>query len=692
MKKNNSLKKEYKLLEKVKAYEGYMEQLSDEELSGLTDIFKSRLQQGESLDDLLPEAFAAICEADKRVLGMKPYDVQILGGIALHEGCLAEMNTGEGKTLVATLPLYLNALTGKCCILLTTNDYLALRDAQEMGPVYEFMGLTIAAGVEKKPGVRLTIQEKQQIYQSDIVYSTHSNLGFDYLLNHLVRDASDRFLRELYYVILDEADAVLLDDAKTPLIISGSPRCMSNYYELADFFVRTLKEQKEYIVEDDRVYLTEEGIRYAEEFFQIENFYSRKYYEINRHVVLALRARLLMEPESDYVIGDDNSIMLLDKSTGRKLEGMKLRGGLHQALEEKEQVPVTEETRAVASITYQSLFRLFEKLAGMSGTISDNGRELKKVYHTRIVVIPPNRPLMRKDQPDQCFVHRQEQIREAMTLIEQTHESGQPILVIVPNIRDTEMISALLVEKRLPHSVLNANNTAWEASIIKEAGQRDAITVATPMAGRGTDIKLGEGVAQLGGLAVIAIGRMRDVRVERQVRGRAGRQGDPGFSRFFVSFEDDIVNEYGPDNLDKYRNGEKSITSNKIRKIVNHAQQVCADQAEYARKQSFDYDKVMQLQRDIIYEVRDRLLDGEELSLPVQPDMQQRRAILSVIDEAWVEQVDYLQQLMAAVSGRKFAQRNMVEEYQTEAYKAYLHMIEMIQTQIRTEIMQDIKQ
>ena len=400
MGQKRTLRKLNKELNKVKEYKEYMASLTDDALAHLTIEFKERLSRGETLDELLPEAYAAMCEADYRILGMFPYDVQILGAIAMHQGMMVEMGTGEGKTLVATMPLYLNALTGKSTMLLTTNTYLALRDAEEMGPVYRFMGLTIEAGVRIKEDERFTNEEKQKIYAADIVYTTHGSFGFDYLFNNLVTSAKERFLRELYYVIIDEADMVLLDSAQTPLVISGSPRVQSNLYELTDFFVSTLVEERDYCKEDNMVWLTEEGIEYAERFFNIDNFYGAEHFEINRHVTLALRAHKVFEEGKDYVVTNDNELQLLDSGSGRAMSGVKLRGGQHQAIEQKAKLKVSQENRSMASITYQNLFRLFPKMAGMSGTISDASEELRNLYQVHTVVIPPNRPRIRKDYED----------------------------------------------------------------------------------------------------------------------------------------------------------------------------------------------------------------------------------------------------------------------------------------------------
>ncbi len=745
-----------RILRKVRSYKDKMRGLSDEKLAHLTVQFKKRLEKGETLDDLLPEAFAAVCEADYRILGKFPYDVQVLGAIALHQGYLAEMNTGEGKTLVATMPLYLNALTGRSTILLTTNEYLVLRDAEEMGQVYRFMGLTVAAGVSERPEERFTNEQKKEIYQSDIVYTTHGVLGFDYLLNNLVKTAEDRFMRELYYVIIDEADSVLLDAAQTPLVISGAPRVQSNLYELADFFVTTLEADVDYEVEEKKVWLTAAGVRRAEEFFQIDNFYGKKFFEINRHVILALRAHTLFETERDYMVSNKGELVLLDSSSGRMMPGVKLRGGQHQALEVKEGMKVSMENRSMACITYQNLFLLFEKISGMSGTISDAADELRDVYGEKVIVIPPNRPVQRKDLPDVYYSDKTELFADALQETLRIHETGQPVLIVVSTIAETEIVSALLMEEKIPHNVLNANNVFWEADIIKEAGQMNAVTVATSMAGRGTDIKLGEGVRELGGLAVIGIGRMTNIRQERQARGRAGRQGDPGSSRFYVSIHDEVVQTNGPSNLGKYVDGKKRMSKRQRKRIIDGAQKIGEEFAVMSRKQAVEYDQVLQKQREIMYEMRNKLLDGETVKrssiigiartnirrflsdkreitqaelnryildnisyrlddrgskLPLYKEKTveaylirrtreafyeqcerlkddekinefMRNAMLTAIDDAWVEQVDYLQQLQMAVTGRSTAQRNPVYEYQKEALVSFEDMKETIMKNI----------
>ena len=751
MKKNGDFRKVNRLLKKVKKKIKDIRKLDDDQLAAKTSEFKNRYEGGETLLRMLPEAFAVICEADRRILNKSPYDVQIFGGIALFLGYMAEMNTGEGKTLSATMPLYLNAISGKSTILITTNEYLAKRDAAEMGQVYRFMGLTVSGHEEDVPGVNISNAEKKRRYSCDIVYTTNSGIGFDYLLDNLVKRAADRFMPEFDYVIIDEADAVLLDSAQTPLVISGSPRVQSNLYSMADFFVTTLEEDTDYIIEDKAVWLTDEGVKRTESYFSIDNLYSEKNFEINRHVVLALRAHTLFEHERDYIVDDDGSLLLIDGSSGRKLSGVKLGGGQHQAIESKEHIKITQETRAMASITYQNLFCLFPKMAGMSGTISDVSYELMDIYNKKVLVVPPNRPVRRKDMPDKYFRTMEAQIDAAVDEIIRVHETGQPVLVIVANIAVSEVVSEILMEKGIAHNLLNANNAYWEAMMIKEAGQKNAVTVATSMAGRGTDIRLGEGVSELGGLEVIGIGRMPNTRQERQARGRSGRQGDKGISKFFVSLEDDVTSVYGEERIEKLLK-KRHVSIRKIKKIVNFSQKLGDEMAVAARKKGKESDMVIKRQRELIYKTRDNLINGENIStaviekiakaniheflksqkvltreivgryvldnisysldrvIPDIDDLEKiyafyemenylmrmvrgsikrqrqclgsesrmnefmRNATLAAIDDAWVEEVDYLQQLSAAVSGRASAQRNVIFEYQREAYESFNKM------------------
>lgn len=743
----------------VKAEAEKMRGLTDSNLKHETVKLKKLLASGKPLIQLLPEAYAAICEADRRVFGKYPYDVQIYGAIAMDLGFLAEMNTGEGKTLTATMPLYLNALTGKSTILVTANEYLAYRDAAEMRPAFEFMGLTERSGVSQKPGEFLTNEQKRRNYNADILYTTHSVLAFDYLLNNLVKRASDRFLREFNFIIIDEADSVLLDGAQMPLVISGAPRVQSNLYQMTDFFVSTLKADRDYDSEDKSVWLTDRGVRYAERFFGVKAFYAHENFELNRHVTLALRAKVLFEKQEDYIVSDEGEIVLIDNSTGRSLPGMKLRGGEHQAIEQKEKVKLTQEQRSVASITYQNLFLMFPKMCGMSGTISDARTELRRVYHKRVVVVPSHKKVIRVDKKDRFFVTAEDQYKAALEETLKHHKTGQAVLVVTATIQDTQIFSKMLVKEGVPHSVLNADDAYWEAEIIAAAGKKDAVTVSTGMAGRGTDIKPEDAVRKLGGLAVIGIGRMENVRLERQARGRAGRQGDPGTSQFFVSLEDEIVMEMNREKATALIEKEAPVPQSVLKRMINGSQKTKEEQGVSSREQSVRYDEILRRQREILYAARDRLLDRDiidkstlreiikediedflnenrtltqndlnryildnfsyeldrNIRLPEQYSRQDRnelfivlsryaahlyekkrnsfesqdqfqeytrQCILNALDDGWVEEVDYLQQLQFVITTRGTAQRNPIFEYSREAYKSF----EDMKTAIRKNI------
>ena len=609
-----------KKLVKINALEESMSHLSDEELKNKTEEFKNRLRTGETLEDILIEAFAAIREADRRILGMFPFDVQVLGALALHEGTIVEMKTGEGKTLTATLPLYLNALEGKGTILVTTNDYLARRDAIDMGEVYRFMGLTVGVGVFDDDE-EVDSNRKKKIYSSDILYTTSTALGFDYLIDNLAGNAEDKFLRPFNYVIVDEADAVLLDSAQTPLIIAGSPRVQSNLYDTADQFIRTLRKEQEFkFLKDEKIiFLTDEGIRYAEKYFNISNLYGEEYFELNRHINLALRAHYLFKKDIDYVVTED-AVELLDNRTGRILEGTRLQSGIHQAIETKEKVKKSKDSRAIASVTYQSLFNMFPKLSGMTGTGKIAENELISTYGVSVVVLPTNTPIRRLDYSDKIYTTLPEKLFATLEFVKEIHEKQQPILLISGTVDIAEIYSRMLLQERIPHNVLTAKNIAKEALIIAEAGQKGAVTVATSLAGRGTDIKLGKGVAELGGLAVIGTERMANSRIDWQLRGRAGRQGDPGLSQFFVSLEDELIMNYANKRLKKYfekqnridrKNYGKPLVSKRFSRIVAHAQHKSEDKSESARQNTIKFDESLKSQRKKIYHLRDQLIYGE---------------------------------------------------------------------------------
>ncbi|MGV3312083.1 accessory Sec system translocase SecA2 [Streptococcus suis] len=626
------LRKIKKLTKQINALSDTYEGMTDQDLANQTSLFKARLEAGEDLDDMLVEAFAVCREACYRVLGQFPYDVQVMGGIALHQGTIAEMKTGEGKTLTATMPLYLNALSGKGAILVTTNEYLAKRDALEMGQVYEFLGLTIGLGVydDDQEG---DAETKRMVYGADITYVTGAGLGFDYLSDNLASSKSEKFLRDFNYVIVDEADAVLLDSAQTPLIISGTPRVQSNMYDICDQFVLTLGEEEFYFDPDKKeVYLTDKGNDYAEHYFAEESIYNADNWELNRHINLALRAHYLYKKNHDYVVQDDE-VKLLDNRTGRVLEGTRLQSGIHQALETKENVKKTKESRAMGSVTYQSLFNMFPKLAGMTGTGHQAEDELISTYKVPVISIPTNVPIQRIDYPDKIYTTLPEKLYATMELVKELHAKGQPVLLISGTVEITQIYSQLLLQEGIAHSTLTANNVAKEALIIKEAGQLGTVTCATIMAGRGTDIKLGPGVEQLGGLAVVGTERMANSRMDWQLRGRAGRQGEPGMSQFFVSLEDELLTNYGPEWVKKYfkkhnredrRNYGRALTGRRFHAAIHQAQEKSEDNAVSARQSTIRFDESLRVQRQKIYGLRDRLiLDDENLAENVRQIMEE---------------------------------------------------------------------
>ncbi|HHV5898698.1 TPA: accessory Sec system translocase SecA2 [Streptococcus agalactiae] len=607
-----------KIVNEINNKKAYYAQLSDKELSHQTLILKNRLSSGESLDDILVDAFAVIREANKRILGLFPYDAQVMGAIALHQGTIAEMKTGEGKTLTATMPLYLNALTSKGAILVTTNDYLAKRDALEMGKVYQFLGMTVGINVfDKKEEADATI--KREVYESDITYTTAGALGFDYLVHNLASNKLEQFLRPFHFVIVDEADSVLLDIAQTPLIIAGDPRVQSNLYGITNNFVLTLKENDEYIhkAKDKIVYLTEKGVSYAKQYFNISELYNDEYWELNRHINLALRAHCLYKRDYDYVV-KNNEVKLLDNATGRVMEGTKLQSGIHQAIEAKEDVALTNESRAIASITYQSLFNMFPRLSGMTGTGKSSEDELIKTYHLPVIVIPTNFPIKRVDLADKIYVSLPEKLQATIDDVKQRHSKGQPVLLISGTVEIANIYSKLLLREGIAHNTLTADNVVKEAQIIKEAGQKGSVTCATVLAGRGTDIKLGEGVRELGGLAVIGTERMPNLRMDWQLRGRSGRQGDPGISQFYVSLEDELIVSHSPEWVIKYlKKYSRKETSNyymvprKKRffyQIVKNAQLRSEDKGVSSREQTIKFGESLRIQRENIYQLRNELI------------------------------------------------------------------------------------
>lgn len=534
-----------KIANKVESYAKQMSELTDEQLQAKTDEFRERYKKGESLDHMLPEAFAVSREGAKRVLGLYPFHVQIMGGIVLHEGNIAEMRTGEGKTLTATMPVYLNAISGKGVHVITVNEYLSKRDATEMGQLYNWLGCSV--GINNS---EMSPDQKREAYKADIMYSTNSEIGFDYLRDNMAVYKEDQVQRGLNYALVDEVDSILIDEARTPLIISGPGTGTSKLYKQTDRFVKQLKKDVDYKIdlESKTVSLTDEGIKKAEKYFNLKNLYDPENTALTHHLDQALRANYIMLLDKDYVV-QDGEVLIVDSFTGRVMEGRRFSDGLHQAIEAKEGVEIQEENKTMANITYQNLFRMYNKLAGMTGTAKTEQEEFREIYNMETITIPTNRPVQRKDEPDLLYPTLQSKFAAVVDRIKKLHAKGQPILVGTVAVETSEYLSQLLDKENIPHVVLNAKNHAKEAEIVKNAGQKGAVTIATNMAGRGTDIKLGPGVREIGGLAVIGTERHESRRIDNQLRGRSGRQGDPGLSQFYLSLEDDLMKRFGGDRI-----------------------------------------------------------------------------------------------------------------------------------------------
>lgn len=598
------IKKLEKTANKVEAYADQMAALTDDELKAKTPEFKQRYQNGETLDHMLPEAFAVVREAAKRVLGLFPYRVQIMGGIVLHHGDIPEMRTGEGKTLTATMPVYLNALAGEGVHVITVNEYLSTRDATEMGEVYSWLGLSVGINLAAKSAF-----EKREAYNCDITYSTNAEIGFDYLRDNMVVRQEDMVQRSLNFALVDEVDSVLIDEARTPLIVSGAVSSeMSQLYGRADKFVKTLVEE-DYIIDvpTKTIGLSDSGIDKAESYFNLANLYDIENVALTHYIDNALRANYIMLLNIDYVVSEDQEILIVDQFTGRTMEGRRFSDGLHQAIEAKEGVPIQEESKTSASITYQNMFRMYKKLAGMTGTAKTEEDEFREVYNMRVIPIPTNRPVARIDHADLLYPTLDSKFRAVVADVKARHEKGQPVLVGTVAVETSDLISKKLVEAGIPHEVLNAKNHFKEAQIIMNAGQRGAVTIATNMAGRGTDIKLGEGVLDLGGLCVIGTERHESRRIDNQLRGRAGRQGDKGESQFYLSLEDDLMRRFGSERiksvLDRMNLAEEEtvIKSRMLTRQVESAQKRVEGNNYDTRKQVLQYDDVMREQREIIY-------------------------------------------------------------------------------------------
>ncbi|HGD4340406.1 TPA: preprotein translocase subunit SecA [Streptococcus agalactiae] len=608
------LKKLDKIAKKVDSYADHMAALSDEALQAKTPEFKERYQNGETLDQLLPEAFAVVREASKRVLGLYPYHVQIMGGIVLHHGDIPEMRTGEGKTLTATMPVYLNAISGLGVHVITVNEYLSTRDATEMGEVYSWLGLSVGINLAAKSPF-----EKREAYNCDITYSTNAEVGFDYLRDNMVVRQEDMVQRPLNYALVDEVDSVLIDEARTPLIVSGPVSSeLNQLYTRADMFVKTLNSD-DYIIDvpTKTIGLSDTGIDKAENYFHLNNLYDLENVALTHYIDNALRANYIMLLNIDYVVSEEQEILIVDQFTGRTMEGRRFSDGLHQAIEAKESVPIQEESKTSASITYQNMFRMYHKLAGMTGTGKTEEEEFREIYNMRVIPIPTNRPVQRIDHSDLLYPTLDSKFRAVVADVKERYEQGQPVLVGTVAVETSDLISRKLVAAGVPHEVLNAKNHFKEAQIIMNAGQRGAVTIATNMAGRGTDIKLGEGVRELGGLCVIGTERHESRRIDNQLRGRSGRQGDPGESQFYLSLEDDLMRRFGTDRikvvLERMNLAEDDtvIKSKMLTRQVESAQRRVEGNNYDTRKQVLQYDDVMREQREIIYANRREVITAE---------------------------------------------------------------------------------
>ncbi|MGJ9457616.1 preprotein translocase subunit SecA [Oceanobacillus sp. CF4.6] len=602
-----------KQVDKIEALEPEIEKLTDSELQKKTEEFKERYANGEEIDDMLDEAFAVVREASKRVLGMRPFQTQLMGAIALHEGNIAEMKTGEGKTLASTMPAYLNALAGKGVHIITVNEYLADRDAQEMGQLYDFLGLTVGLN-----GNGLTKEEKREAYNRDITYGTNNEFGFDYLRDNMVLYKNQMVQRPLNFAIIDEVDSILIDEARTPLIISGSAKKSAALYQQADGFVITLHGETDYTYDEKTkgVQLTEEGINKAERYFSIENLFDLDNVSLTHHINQALKAQVSMHRDDDYMV-EEGEVIIIDQFTGRKMKGRRYSDGLHQAIEAKEGLQIQNESMTLASITFQNFFRMYNKLAGMTGTAKTEEEEFRNIYNMDVIAIPTNKPITRDDRADLIYKSMEGKFRAVVENIKERNKAGQPVLVGTVAVETSELISQMLKKSGVRHEVLNAKNHYREADIIENAGQKGSVTIATNMAGRGTDIKLGEGVIELGGLAVVGTERHESRRIDNQLRGRSGRQGDPGITQFYLSMEDELMRRFGSDNLKSMMerlgmDDTQPLESKMVSKAVESAQKRVEGNNFDARKTVLSYDDVLREQREIIYKQRFEVIDAND--------------------------------------------------------------------------------
>ena len=647
-----SFKKIEKKAKQVFQYEEAYSKFTDDQLKMMTPYLKKKLADGKTVDDILPEAFATAREAGRRVLGQFPYPVQVFGSTVLNEGDVAEMRTGEGKTLTATMAVYLNTLEGKGVHVVTVNEYLASRDADWMGNIYRFLGLSVGVNLREK-----STQEKQEAYKCDITYTTNSEVGFDYLRDNMAKSVQNRVLRGLHYAIVDEADSILIDESRTPLIISGGSGITASSYVTADRVCKMMRKDRDYTIDVEKkvASLTDKGVALVEKMFSIDNLYDAQWADLTHRITQALKANYIMKKDIEYMVGD-NEILLIDGFTGRVMAGREYSDGLQQALQAKEHVDIKPETVTLATITYQNFFRLYDKLAGMTGTAKTEEEEFRKVYNMRVVTIPTNRPIQRFDDRDLIFGSEKAKYEALAQEVKARHDKGQPILIGTPSVEKSEIVDNLLNKLEIPHEVLNAKNHAREAAIIADAGQKGAVTIATNMAGRGTDIKLGEGVKELGGLAVLATERNESRRIDNQLKGRAGRQGDPGYSRFYVSLQDELFIRFAPQSTKNLyeKLGDEAFQSRMMSNAITSAQKRVEGQNFDTRKQLLNYDDVLSRQRKIMYERRDHILYSKSVTDTI-PNY------FDIAAKAISMKSSYVKDQETVVDGKKL-QDNMVKE------------------------------
>ncbi len=694
--------KKFKLIaDEVFELDDKYKKMTDKQLQGCTNKLKKRLKDGETVDDILPDAFAVAREAAYRVIGEKPFYVQVLGALAIHFGNIAEMKTGEGKTLTCVMPAYLNALTEKGVHVVTVNEYLATRDAEWMGQIYRFLGLTVAVNLRE-----MSSKEKKEAYNCDILYSTNNELGFDYLRDNMVVNAEDRVQRPLHFAIIDEVDSVLIDEARTPLIISGGVMKSANLYKDADRFVKTLRENEDYTIDEKTkdITLTDQGTEKGEKYFRIANLYDIEHSALVHHVNQALKANYTMHNDVDYVV-QEGKVVIVDQFTGRLMPGRAFSDGLHQAIEAKENVEIEEETKTLATITFQNYFRMYEKLSGMTGTAKTEEEEFRNIYNMYVIEIPTNLPVIRVDAADLIYSTKEEKYKAIIAEIKRRHEKGQPVLVGTIAIETNELLSSMLKKAHIKHEILNAKNHAREAEIIAKAGEKGSVTIATNMAGRGTDIKLGEGVKELGGLCVIGTERHESRRIDNQLRGRSGRQGDLGYSQFFVSFEDELMVRFGTDRFKSILemaglDSERNMRSRTITRSVETAQKRVEGNNFDARKHLLQYDDVMGKHREIMYARRNEILDNEDVHNYVINTMKELIELLvrrhtnehGVILEADCNEiVEYVNENLLNNSNLKLSEilnkeiNDIIDVIQSKVLKEYEEKIKELPDEIRKD-------